>query len=126
MHLCGVSSPKYFRDHLLRFLSFRLHFRDGAGGVFFLLVMVCGLFFLGWRCMCVWVFFVVVLFLTLCVSLSFMHLGGLFSKMWERKKKKEHVEELCPYRNMVGNEGIKNQLLIPVFDMLDGAFQCHF
>jgi len=40
--------------------------------------------------------------------------------------KKEPVEELCPYRNMVGKEAMTNQLLIPIFDLLDGDFQCQF
>lgn len=39
--------------------------------------------------------------------------------------KKEHAE-LYPYRNMVGKEAITNQLLIPIFDLLDNAFHCQF
>lgn len=40
--------------------------------------------------------------------------------------KKEYVEELCPYMNIVWKEAKTNQLLILIFDFLDSAFCVNF
>lgn len=55
-----------------------------------------------------------------------MYLDGLFSKMCERGWKKEYVEELCLYINIVWKEAKTNQLLILIFELLESAFCVDF
>lgn len=65
-------------------------------------------------------------FFPLCVTSIFMYLGGLIFNMWGKRMKKEHAEEPHTYRYMVGKEALINQLLLPIFELLDCAFWCQF